>query len=198
MNNENKNTTDPIIPPQEVPATIPAAMPVASSQPTAPKGPKMVTVSEDALKDLQAQIIDLNKKVNQTADRSRLADFNLKENKKTIPTCRINYYRDIAGDRLILGWGNMVTNKAKYGKNFEQVDQKTVLFLKDETKNEDGTFKYAGGILRLEVDYVSSFQNKFQEEVDIIGRTELSDGRLIFKVQKSDGEEIDMDARFIN
>ena len=163
-----------------------------------PKGPTMVTVSEAALLDLQKQIIELNKKVEQTVDRTRLADFKLKQNQKITPTCRINYYRDTNGDRLIMGWGNMISNKAKYGKNFEQVDQRVVLFLRDLTKNENGELKYKDGIVALEVDYVSSFQNKSQEEVEIIATTNNSDGRTIFKVLKPDGEEIEIDSRFIN
>lgn len=150
----------------------------------------MVMISEEALKDLQAQMIALNKKVNETADRGRLQDFNTKQNKKVTPICRINFFRDQKGDRLIMGWGNMVSNKAKYGKNYELVDQRTVLFLQDKTAQD--------GVVAQEVDYVSFTQNKFQEEVEIIGKTELSDGRVTFKVLREDGEEIEMDSRFVN
>lgn len=221
MQDENKNSTQPdqggnqagATAPSQTPAPTQAPGSVTPSQTSAPTeqsggatstgsapsaaqakvpetGPKMVMISEEALKDLQAQMIALNKKVNETADRGRLQDFNTKQNKKVTPICRINFFRDQKGDRLIMGWGNMVSNKAKYGKNYEQVDQRTVLFLQDKTASD--------GVVAQEVDYVSFTQNKFQEEVEIIGKNELNDGRVIFKVLREDGEEIEMDSRFVN
>lgn len=197
-NNENQNKGQVI--PNDPKSSSSSEKP--SVNPVIPKpvseGPKMVTVSLDALEELKAQIVSLNKKVDATGDKSRIAEFNLKNNTKTTPICRISYFRDQNGDRLIMGWGNMVSNKAKYGKNFEQVDQRCVLFLRDPSKKEDGSPKFPNGIVSLEVDYVSFAQNRFQEEVEIMSTNTMNDGRRIFKVMKEDGEEIEMDERFVN
>lgn len=187
----------PIVP-ESAPETVPETVVPETPAPVAKVPEGMVLVSKEELDAIKAQMIFLNRKVDQTADKNRLATFSSKEKKTVNQICRISYYRDQAGDRLIMGWGNMIANIAKYGKNFEQVDQRTTLFLRDTTKKEDGTLKYDNGIIALEVPYTSFSQNKFQEEVEILGKNALSDGRVIFKVLKPDGEEIEMDSKFVN
>lgn len=152
--------------------------------------PKMVMVSEDALKELRLQLADLGRKVNATADQNKLSRYNEKENKKVLPTCKISFFRQPTGPKLVMGWGDMIANEAEYGPAYQKVDQRTVLLLRDESSKD--------GILALEVSYADSWKARFKEEVEILSTTVTAVGQKIFHVIRKDGEELDIDARFIN
>lgn len=196
---DNKN--DKVVPsvpeqnnnPVESPAPTPnVPTPSATAEPTAPK---MVTISEDHLNKILGSLDSLQKdykhienKLAATVDRQKLDAFNQKSAKKVLPTCRISLFEGM----VVIGWTNMIANKAEIIFGKEITDQRTYLLLRKPL----GDGKYE--MIKKEVDYVTSFQARTKEEVDILSKTVESDGQIFYKLLRADGEEIIIDERFIN
>ncbi len=156
---------------------------------------KMVQVPEDMLLKMQDEI----KKLNAVADAGRLQKYEqIHEKKEIVPVVRINFWNG----KAILKW--------KMEQNISEVDVSTDRSILREKQ----TIRFwLNGGESVVVDYLEWHRKKyeFQKPAEITGKktVRLSDDEfkstdpfrrmtVIYTVQFSDGEELDVDERYVN
>jgi len=153
---------------------------------------ELISVDPKIIADLQKQISDLQLVVKNSTDPRKLAEI-ANKNKKVLPICKISLWQD----NVVMGWDNMSHNKVEIINGRESVDQRVVLLVRTPVTGADGERTY--NIIRHEVDYVASFQNRTKEDVEIIKRTtDEAGGDVMLSVRRADGETLSISEKFVN
>lgn len=135
-----------------------------------------------------SKMIDDNKMLLSIADKKRLADYEIKNNNGSLTKTAKVWLFD---DKFIIGW-KMVRNRvvANLHRNIVEAEQTIELVLKNATKPEEPEEK------RI-VLYKEFIDQKVSKEGEVV-RVVSEEDATFYKIQFSDGLEIEIDVKFLN
>ena len=161
---------------EEVKETVAAPVTQETVMTPTPVVKETVTINKETLDDLMNRL----KRVEQAADKSRLAKFDEANKGKLIRQYRIRTF----GGKVVTSWSDMIDNTVEKDVNGKWKEDQTVeLTYEDKTKEV--------------MPYVIWDRNLKRIDSELISETKVGDD-VIFKLRTEDGNEYELNNKFVN
>lgn len=149
---------------------------VAPTKPEVPVAEETVTIKKETLDDLMERL----KRVEQAADKSRLAKFDEANKGKLIRTYGIRTYNG----KIVTSWSNMIENTVEKNPSGKWEENQVVeIFYEDKTSEK--------------IPYIIFDRNKKRIESELVSETKTDDDTIL-TLKDEDGIEHKINIKFVN